>query len=244
MIRGNSEDSFFLKVWLLPVKMDFAEYFWVSGLKKCQRCQAVMTTFFFQGERNDGFKVLYDNMKSGLVAVKELGDFFRELAKVQEDAAKAHLKMAKQVRTKCANQTGPPNFRFPLLAGRQRPVRHVLPAAGRLQDQEREAGGHPRQLDGQAVGAGEGGVHVRRPAAQDSQEGQGRGVGHAGGRQAHPGHHGAAAKEQRGEKCIPSVVRTVTNDSRLPTGFFHRWFDKRPKLWRCISVLEAKQTYV
>ena len=73
-----------------------------------------MTTSFFQGERNDGFKVLYDNMKSGLLAVKELGDFFRELAKVQEDAAKAHLKMAKQVRTKCANQTSSTDFVFHL----------------------------------------------------------------------------------------------------------------------------------
>ena len=36
-------------------------------------------------------------MKSGSVAVKEMADFFREMAKVQEDQAKAHLKMAKQV---------------------------------------------------------------------------------------------------------------------------------------------------
>ena len=79
--------------------------------------------------------------------------------------------------------------------GRRRPRRHLFPPAVRLQDQDREAVLHPRRVDGQAGRAGEGGVHVRRPAAEDPQEGQGGRVGHAGGRQAHPRHYSAAAEE-------------------------------------------------
>ncbi len=42
--------------------------------------------------------MLYHNMKCGFTAAKELTDFVRELARVQEDASKAHIRMVKQVR--------------------------------------------------------------------------------------------------------------------------------------------------
>lgn len=44
--------------------------------------------------------MLYQNMKSGLTAAKELSEFLREAAKIQEEASKAHVKMVKQVRKK------------------------------------------------------------------------------------------------------------------------------------------------
>ena len=37
----------------------------------------------FQGERNEGYSVLYSNMKNGTTAAKELADMLRELAKVR-----------------------------------------------------------------------------------------------------------------------------------------------------------------
>ena len=43
---------------------------------------------FFQGEKNDGFNVLYQNMKGGITAARELGDFLRERAKLEEDNSK------------------------------------------------------------------------------------------------------------------------------------------------------------
>lgn len=52
----------------------------------------------FQGEKNEGFNVLYQNMKCGTVATKELIDYFRETAKVEEESAKTHAKLAKLVR--------------------------------------------------------------------------------------------------------------------------------------------------
>lgn len=55
-------------------------------------------SLLFQGEKNEGFNVLYQNMKCGLTAAKELSDYLRELARVQEDASKAHLRMVKQVK--------------------------------------------------------------------------------------------------------------------------------------------------
>ena len=41
-------------------------------------------------------------MKSGSLAAKELTDFFRESAKLEEENAKTHAKLAKQVRLSTA----------------------------------------------------------------------------------------------------------------------------------------------
>ena len=60
-----------------------------------------MVEFFsIQGDKNEGFNVLYQNMKSGSLAAKELTDFFRESAKLEEENAKTHAKLAKQVRSR------------------------------------------------------------------------------------------------------------------------------------------------
>ena len=53
--------------------------------------------WWFQGEKHDGFNVLYHNMKSGSLAAKELTDYFRERAKLEEENAKTHAKLAKQL---------------------------------------------------------------------------------------------------------------------------------------------------
>eukprot|EP00094_Tigriopus_californicus_P011778 TCALIF_11376-PA protein Name:"Similar to fcho2 FCH domain only protein 2 (Danio rerio)" AED:0.10 eAED:0.10 QI:407/0.83/0.84/1/0.83/0.76/13/220/1015 len=50
----------------------------------------------FWGAKHEGFSVLYQNLKGGAAAAKELADFLKELAKIQEDAAKSHLKIIKQ----------------------------------------------------------------------------------------------------------------------------------------------------
>ena len=52
---------------------------------------------FFQGEKNDGFNVLYQNMKGGITAARELGDFLRERAKIEEDNSKAQIKLANKL---------------------------------------------------------------------------------------------------------------------------------------------------
>ncbi|XP_074834232.1 F-BAR domain only protein 1 [Carettochelys insculpta] len=49
----------------------------------------------FWGERNQGFDVLYHNMKHGQVSTKELADFVRERAVVEETYAKSMAKLAK-----------------------------------------------------------------------------------------------------------------------------------------------------
>ena len=51
----------------------------------------------FQGEKHDGFNVLYQNMKAGSLAGKELTDYLRERAKLEEENAKTHAKLAKQL---------------------------------------------------------------------------------------------------------------------------------------------------
>ncbi|KAJ6652832.1 hypothetical protein lerEdw1_010612 [Lerista edwardsae] len=48
-----------------------------------------------KGEKNHGFDVLYHNMKHGQISVKELADFVRERATVEETYAKSMIKMSK-----------------------------------------------------------------------------------------------------------------------------------------------------
>ncbi|XP_031839470.1 F-BAR domain only protein 2 isoform X10 [Nomia melanderi] len=57
--------------------VDFADYFW--------------------GEKNNGFDVLYHNMKHGVVASKELADFLKERSAIEENNYKLLSKVAKQV---------------------------------------------------------------------------------------------------------------------------------------------------
>lgn len=65
--------------------VDFSDYFW--------------------GEKNEGFTVLYQNMKCGLNATKELGDFLRERAKLEEENAKAQTKLANKLTPATVNNS-------------------------------------------------------------------------------------------------------------------------------------------
>ncbi|XP_074019696.1 F-BAR domain only protein 1 [Numenius arquata] len=52
-------------------------------------------TEHFWGEKNHGFDVLYHNMKHGQISTKELADFVRERAAIEENYAKAMVKLSK-----------------------------------------------------------------------------------------------------------------------------------------------------
>lgn len=52
--------------------------------------------FCYQGDKNNGFDVLYHNMKHGVVASKELADFLRERSAIEENNYKLLSKVAKQ----------------------------------------------------------------------------------------------------------------------------------------------------
>ncbi|GAA6075392.1 F-BAR domain only protein 1-like, partial [Tachysurus ichikawai] len=47
------------------------------------------------GEKNAGFNVLYHNMKHGQIATKELAEFVRERAAIEETYSKSMSKLAK-----------------------------------------------------------------------------------------------------------------------------------------------------
>ncbi|XP_025052343.1 F-BAR domain only protein 1 [Alligator sinensis] len=49
----------------------------------------------FWGEKNHGFDVLYHNMKHGQISTKELADFVRERATIEENYAKSMAKLSK-----------------------------------------------------------------------------------------------------------------------------------------------------
>lgn len=61
-----------------------------------------------QGEKNSGFDVLYHNMKFGLVASKELSEFFREKSNIEEQNSKLMSKLAHKAGTGTLNSTFAP----------------------------------------------------------------------------------------------------------------------------------------
>uniref|UniRef100_A0A8B9RGK0 FCH and mu domain containing endocytic adaptor 2 n=1 Tax=Astyanax mexicanus TaxID=7994 RepID=A0A8B9RGK0_ASTMX len=50
---------------------------------------------FFNGEKNNGFDVLYHNMKHGQISSKELSDFIRERVTIEETYSRSMSKLAK-----------------------------------------------------------------------------------------------------------------------------------------------------
>uniref|UniRef100_A0A1I8NWJ8 MHD domain-containing protein n=1 Tax=Stomoxys calcitrans TaxID=35570 RepID=A0A1I8NWJ8_STOCA len=63
---------------------------------------------YFWGEKNNGFDVLYHNMKFGLQASKELSDFFREKSNIEEQNSKLMSKLAHKASTGTLNSTFAP----------------------------------------------------------------------------------------------------------------------------------------
>ncbi|XP_018569463.1 F-BAR domain only protein 2 isoform X1 [Anoplophora glabripennis] len=63
---------------------------------------------YFWGEKNNGFDVLYHNMKYGLVASKEFADFLRERSNIEENNSKLLSKLAKQAGSCCVHGTFAP----------------------------------------------------------------------------------------------------------------------------------------
>ncbi|XP_015435250.1 PREDICTED: F-BAR domain only protein 2 [Dufourea novaeangliae] len=59
---------------------------------------------FFWGEKNNGFDVLYHNMKHGVVASKELAEFLKERSAIEENNYKLLSKVAKQVGNSSSTQ--------------------------------------------------------------------------------------------------------------------------------------------
>uniref|UniRef100_A0A336LYW5 CSON011071 protein n=1 Tax=Culicoides sonorensis TaxID=179676 RepID=A0A336LYW5_CULSO len=63
---------------------------------------------YFWGDKNNGFEVLYHNMKHGLLASKELGEYFRERSNLEEHNSKVLLKLANKAGTGSPNGTFSP----------------------------------------------------------------------------------------------------------------------------------------
>ncbi|XP_055679108.1 F-BAR domain only protein 2 isoform X13 [Lutzomyia longipalpis] len=63
---------------------------------------------YFWGEKNNGFDVLYHNMKYGLVASKEMTDFFRERSNIEESNSKMMTKLANKAGSGCIHGTFAP----------------------------------------------------------------------------------------------------------------------------------------
>ncbi|XP_041976992.1 F-BAR domain only protein 2 [Aricia agestis] len=62
---------------------------------------------YFANEHN-GYDILYQNMKYGLIASKELSEYFRERSNIEETNSKLLAKLAKQANSNCAQGTFAP----------------------------------------------------------------------------------------------------------------------------------------
>uniref|UniRef100_A0A8C8BRE5 F-BAR domain only protein 1 n=1 Tax=Oncorhynchus tshawytscha TaxID=74940 RepID=A0A8C8BRE5_ONCTS len=67
----------------------------VGERKSCLFSPTLCCLCFLQGEKNAGFDVLYHNMKHGQIATKELAEFVRERAAIEETYSKSMSKLAK-----------------------------------------------------------------------------------------------------------------------------------------------------
>uniref|UniRef100_A0A8C6UWW1 F-BAR domain only protein 2 n=1 Tax=Neogobius melanostomus TaxID=47308 RepID=A0A8C6UWW1_9GOBI len=67
------------------------------SLVSCQSRKTVTSDlyFVFNGEKNNGFDVLYHNMKHGQISSKELTEFIRERSTIEETYARSMTKLAK-----------------------------------------------------------------------------------------------------------------------------------------------------
>ncbi|KAL3290141.1 hypothetical protein HHI36_023505 [Cryptolaemus montrouzieri] len=63
---------------------------------------------YFWGEKNNGFDVLYHNMKYGFQASKEFSEFLRERSNIEENNSKLFAKLAKQAGSCCVHGTFAP----------------------------------------------------------------------------------------------------------------------------------------
>ncbi|KAH8318064.1 hypothetical protein KR074_005192 [Drosophila pseudoananassae] len=77
--------------------VDFNDYFWVT-MEDYTTWQSILI-LLLQGEKNNGYDVLYHNMKFGLVASKELSEFLREKSNIEEQNSKMMSKLAHKAGT-------------------------------------------------------------------------------------------------------------------------------------------------
>nr|XP_060640706.1 F-BAR domain only protein 1 [Anolis sagrei ordinatus]XP_060640708.1 F-BAR domain only protein 1 [Anolis sagrei ordinatus] len=96
-------------------------------------------TSHFWGEKSHGFEVLYQNMKQGQVSAKELADFVRERAAVEEAYAKSMAKMSKLAGSSTQLGTFAPLWEVFRISSDKLALCH-LELARRLQDLLREVG--------------------------------------------------------------------------------------------------------
>lgn len=68
--------------WRAVLDLDFLMLILVVSLFEGEKCSDVVFNSFvcfpWQGDKNNGFDVLYHNMKHGQISSKELSDFIRE----------------------------------------------------------------------------------------------------------------------------------------------------------------------
>lgn len=83
---------------LLPNMINI--YFESKKQKKTCKLLSINSYFFFpsmQGDKNNGYEVLYQNMKHGVTASKELMEYFKERSNLDEHNSKVLLKLAHKV---------------------------------------------------------------------------------------------------------------------------------------------------
>lgn len=100
---------------------------------------------YFWGEKNNGFDVLYHNMKFGLNASKDFAEFIRERSNIEENHSKLLSKLAKAAGTCCSHGTFAPLWQV-LKASAERLSAVHLQTMQKLSELVKEVGKYAEDL--------------------------------------------------------------------------------------------------
>ncbi|XP_048519724.1 F-BAR domain only protein 2 isoform X2 [Dendroctonus ponderosae] len=100
---------------------------------------------YFWGEKNNGFDVLYHNMKFGLNASKDFAEFLRERSSIEENNSKLLTKLAKQAGSCCSQGTFAPLWQVVKASAEKLSALHVQ-TMQKLTDLVKEVGKYAEEL--------------------------------------------------------------------------------------------------
>ncbi|XP_076261304.1 F-BAR domain only protein 2 isoform X12 [Rhynchophorus ferrugineus] len=100
---------------------------------------------YFWGEKNNGFDVLYHNMKFGLTASKDFAEFIRERSNIEENNSKLLTKLAKQASSCCSQGTFAPLWQVLKASAEKLSVLHMQ-TMQKLAELVKEVGKYAEEL--------------------------------------------------------------------------------------------------
>ncbi|XP_076261299.1 F-BAR domain only protein 2 isoform X7 [Rhynchophorus ferrugineus] len=131
---------------VLPIKKNsLFKYFKFILSILISSCAYDTTNKMKRGEKNNGFDVLYHNMKFGLTASKDFAEFIRERSNIEENNSKLLTKLAKQASSCCSQGTFAPLWQVLKASAEKLSVLHMQ-TMQKLAELVKEVGKYAEEL--------------------------------------------------------------------------------------------------